>query len=164
MDSIPHQILTDEDVHVLAQGPPLVHHVVGKAGVAIVQGPHEIGHGDGVDLLVLPEIGEEPAEMAAETIECPRCKLPQKGIDECEYCGLVFKEKSKTKETFPSKNLQKDSLTNCRFCKAQISRNAESCPHCGKPQIIKTKKIVWIGIAAFIILFSLVIPYFLEQN
>jgi len=24
--------------------------------------------------------------------ECPRCKLPQKGIDECEYCGLIFDE------------------------------------------------------------------------
>ena len=22
---------------------------------------------------------------------CPRCKLPQKGINECEYCGLVFR-------------------------------------------------------------------------
>jgi uncharacterized membrane protein YvbJ len=23
---------------------------------------------------------------------CPRCKLPQEGINECEYCGLVFRE------------------------------------------------------------------------
>jgi hypothetical protein len=22
---------------------------------------------------------------------CPRCKLPQEGINLCEYCGLVFK-------------------------------------------------------------------------
>jgi hypothetical protein len=23
---------------------------------------------------------------------CPRCKLPQDGINQCEYCGLVFKD------------------------------------------------------------------------
>ncbi len=107
---------------------------------------------------------EEPAETAVKTIECPRCKLPQRGINKCEYCGLVFEEKSKTKKNSRSKNLKKDSLTNCRFCKAQISGNAETCPHCGKPQIIKIKKIVWLGIVAFIILFSLVIPYFTEQT
>lgn len=28
---------------------------------------------------------------------CPRCKLPQEGINECEYCGLVFAQY--TKET-----------------------------------------------------------------
>jgi hypothetical protein len=22
---------------------------------------------------------------------CPRCKLPQDGINQCEYCGLIFK-------------------------------------------------------------------------
>jgi hypothetical protein len=22
---------------------------------------------------------------------CPRCKLPQEGINQCDYCGLVFK-------------------------------------------------------------------------
>jgi hypothetical protein len=22
---------------------------------------------------------------------CPRCKIPQEGINQCEYCGLVFK-------------------------------------------------------------------------
>jgi DNA-directed RNA polymerase subunit RPC12/RpoP len=99
---------------------------------------------------------EEPAETTAKTIECPRCKLPQRGINECEYCGLVFEENSKTKKNSRSKNLKKDSFTNCQFCKAQISRNAESCPHCGKLQIIKTKKIVWIGIVAFILIFAFV--------
>lgn len=107
---------------------------------------------------------EAPAVAAGETIECPRCKLPQKGIDKCEYCGFVFEEKSKPKKISQSKNLKKDSLTNCQFCKAQISRNAESCPHCGKPQIIKTKKIVWIGIIAFVFISAFVIPYFLEQS
>jgi RNA polymerase subunit RPABC4/transcription elongation factor Spt4 len=102
--------------------------------------------------------------VVEKTIDCPRCKLPQKGIDECEYCGLVFKEKSKTKKTLQSKNFKKDSLTNCRFCKAEIPGNAESCPHCGKTQIIKTKNIVWIGIAAFILIFAFVIPYFTEQS
>jgi hypothetical protein len=27
--------------------------------------------------------------------ECPRCKLPQEGINQCEYCGLVFKNYKK---------------------------------------------------------------------
>jgi flagellar biosynthesis/type III secretory pathway M-ring protein FliF/YscJ len=99
-----------------------------------------------------------------KTIDCPRCKLPQKDIDECEYCGLVFNEKSKARKIPPAENFKNDNLANCQFCKAEIPRNAESCPHCGKLQIIKTKKIVWIGIAAFILLFSLVIPYFLEQS
>jgi hypothetical protein len=26
---------------------------------------------------------------------CPRCKLPQDGINQCEYCGLVFKNYKK---------------------------------------------------------------------
>jgi hypothetical protein len=28
-------------------------------------------------------------------IECPRCKLPQEGINECEYCGFAFSDKIK---------------------------------------------------------------------
>jgi predicted Zn finger-like uncharacterized protein len=104
---------------------------------------------------------EEPAVAVGKTIECPRCKLPQKGIDECEYCGLVFDEKTKAREILPPENFKNDNLTNCQFCKAKISKAAETCPHCGKLQIIKTKNIVWIGIIAFILLFAFIIPYFL---
>jgi hypothetical protein len=28
---------------------------------------------------------------------CPRCELPYEGINECEYCGLVFDKKTKLK-------------------------------------------------------------------
>ncbi len=28
-------------------------------------------------------------------IACPRCKLPYEGINDCEYCGLVFDKKTK---------------------------------------------------------------------
>ena len=30
---------------------------------------------------------------------CPRCKYPHEGINECEYCGLVFAQHKKTKNT-----------------------------------------------------------------
>lgn len=30
---------------------------------------------------------------------CPRCKYPQEGIYECEYCGLVFAQYNKTQIT-----------------------------------------------------------------
>ena len=37
---------------------------------------------------------------------CPRCKLPQKGIYVCEYCGLIFAKYKKPtfKENFAQKN------------------------------------------------------------
>jgi len=90
---------------------------------------------------------EKLAETTTETIECPRCKLPQEGIEECQHCGFVFQEKLKTKKTFPSKNLHKNNLTNCRFCKEPISRGAEICPYCKKIQINK-RNMFWVGIAA----------------
>ena len=40
---------------------------------------------------------------------CPRCKYPQEGIYECEYCGLVFAQNNKTQIT------EKSSLPNIIF-------------------------------------------------
>ena len=40
---------------------------------------------------------------------CPRCKLPQNGINECEYCGLIFAKYKKL--TFKEKLSQKKILT-----------------------------------------------------
>jgi hypothetical protein len=28
--------------------------------------------------------------------KCPRCKLPQKGIHRCQYCGYIFSKNKKT--------------------------------------------------------------------
>ena len=40
---------------------------------------------------------------------CPRCKLPQEGINQCEYCGLVFKN---YKEEIPvSQDVYKKIIT-----------------------------------------------------
>jgi hypothetical protein len=40
---------------------------------------------------------------------CPRCKLPQNGINVCEYCGLIFAKYKKL--TFKEKLSQKKILT-----------------------------------------------------
>jgi hypothetical protein len=40
---------------------------------------------------------------------CPRCKLPQNGINECKYCGLIFAKYKKL--TFKEKLSQKKILT-----------------------------------------------------
>ena len=40
---------------------------------------------------------------------CPRCKLPQNGINECKYCGLNFAKYKKLK--FKEKLSQKKILT-----------------------------------------------------
>ena len=40
---------------------------------------------------------------------CPRCKLPQNGINECEYCGLIFAKYKKL--TLKEKLSQKQILT-----------------------------------------------------
>jgi DNA-directed RNA polymerase subunit RPC12/RpoP len=71
---------------------------------------------------------EEPAETTAKTIECPRCKLPQRGINECEYCGLVFEENSKTKKNSRSKNLKKDSFTTANSVKPKYPETLNPAP------------------------------------
>ena len=40
---------------------------------------------------------------------CPRCKLPQEGINVCKYCGLIFAKYKKL--TFKEKLSQKNILT-----------------------------------------------------
>jgi len=42
---------------------------------------------------------------------CPRCKLPQEGVQECEYCGLVFSQykKSNKKEKLKWENTTKNN-------------------------------------------------------
>jgi len=67
---------------------------------------------------------------------CPRCKLPQKGIIECEYCGLQFSKYSDkiNWNSLPEySKSEKSSLVGCRTCGQEISKNAKSCPRCGEP-------------------------------
>jgi hypothetical protein len=45
-------------------------------------------------------------------IVCPRCKLPYEGINQCEYCGLVFDKKTKLKgKKFKSKESKREKTT-----------------------------------------------------
>ena len=45
-------------------------------------------------------------------IVCPRCKLPYEGINQCEYCGLVFDKKTKLKvKKFKSKEKKQEKST-----------------------------------------------------
>jgi len=45
-------------------------------------------------------------------IVCPRCKLPYEGINQCEYCGLVFDKKTKLKaKKFKSKESKQEKTT-----------------------------------------------------
>jgi hypothetical protein len=46
-------------------------------------------------------------------IVCPRCKLPYEGINECEYCGLVFDKKTRLKaKRFKSKIKERQQVKN----------------------------------------------------
>lgn len=39
---------------------------------------------------------------------CPRCRYPQNGVDECEYCGLVFDQSNRTKN--PQKSFRQNTV------------------------------------------------------
>jgi predicted Zn finger-like uncharacterized protein len=53
---------------------------------------------------------ESSAEAGTNIKDCPRCKLPQKGIDECEYCGLIFEKKTKKPDVNITKKLSKQDF------------------------------------------------------
>jgi len=49
---------------------------------------------------------------------CPRCNLPQKGVNVCEYCGLIFAKFKKP--TFKEKLAQKNTLTSVSTLNSSI--------------------------------------------
>ena len=44
------------------------------------------------------EIIEYDTETTGIRRKCPRCNLPQEGLDKCEYCGFVFEDAKKKRE------------------------------------------------------------------
>jgi hypothetical protein len=47
--------------------------------------------------------------------------VPQRGLKECENCGLIF-------------TAEQSGVVDCRACGRPVSKKAKSCPLCGEPR------------------------------
>lgn len=70
---------------------------------------------------------------------CPKCEFEYKaGSSECPNCGIIFEKYVKYKAS--QEKGKTDLIIQCKVCNKEISKNANSCPHCGEPNKIKINK------------------------
>ena len=65
---------------------------------------------------------------------CPRCKLPQEGINECEYCGLKLSNYSnKINRNWFYRLTDKTHIRTitCPECRKRMRVEEKQCPNCG---------------------------------
>ena len=79
-------------------------------------------------------------------IECPKCKAKCKPKStECHKCGVIFArfEIFLAKQAKEKELKKKQLFKKCSVCEKEISKTAESCPHCGEqnsPTPVSTDK------------------------
>ena len=61
-----------------------------------------------------------------------------------------MKNKKRTGTINQKINQNKNRLTQCRTCKNKISKNAETCPHCGELSPLEAKEYAKKGLTIFI--------------
>jgi len=67
--------------------------------------------------------------------------------------------KTRISKGIPQKRNNK--LTNCRTCEKEISKNAETCPHCGDASPLNAKEYAKSGLVKFIA--TIVMAFILYQ-
>jgi RNA polymerase subunit RPABC4/transcription elongation factor Spt4 len=93
-------------------------------------------------------------------LECGEVLPP--GFDSCPYCEA----KRSAPPPSPPTGLPKGMVA-CPVCKMSVSRQARSCPHCGRPRPATSDiflalnscgtALLWLGLAAFLLLLYCVI-------
>jgi hypothetical protein len=111
---------------------------------------------------------------------CVKCSAAKSGGSECPECGAIYAkaeaaeesrlkahkkpdvEVEKEKAVSESQVTQNDKLIKCPACDRDVSKNAESCPHCAEPLLKKTvppkvekKDSLKVGCLGFIFLFGI---------
>jgi ribosomal protein L32 len=91
---------------------------------------------------------------------CKECGKTTFNEEICDHCGKVPREQKEYKvppnkgariiKSKATKQNTNKRLTECRTCRNQISKNAETCPHCGELSPLEAKSAIKNEIIKFI--------------